>query len=139
MYDRPNLAELIDAARLHLETNVIPAIKGDAKLYFQTLVAVNVLRIAEREIAQSGEHLRAEWASLNALEAENRMLPADPLAAQAALVERNRALCADIRSGAYDQRADALYAHLIAVTQAQLEVANPKFLQALLAEDETLR
>ena len=50
MIDRPTLAELIDAARMHMETNVIPAVREDRKLYFRTLVAINVLKIAEREL-----------------------------------------------------------------------------------------
>ncbi len=135
MYDRPNLPELIDAVRLHLETNVIPAVKSDPKLYFQTLVAINVLKIAQRETQLSWAHLRAEWDSLNALEAEDHHLPADPLDALTALDARNLILCEDIRQGLYDDRRDALFQHLIAVTCAQLEVANPKFLQTITAED----
>ncbi|HRL12790.1 MAG TPA: DUF6285 domain-containing protein, partial [Aggregatilineales bacterium] len=55
----------------------------------------------------------------------------------AALETANQALATAIRSGAYDAPdADAaLRAHLLAVTRLQLEVANPKFLAALDAED----
>lgn len=136
MYDRPNLSELIDAVRLHLETNIIPVVRHDGKLYFQTLVAINVLKIARRETRLSWAHLRAEWNSLNTLENEEHHLPADPLDALTALAARNLILCEDIRDGLYDDRRDALFAHLMTVTQAQLEVANPKFLQAITAEDD---
>lgn len=129
MNDRPTLEELIEAARLHLETNVIPALKGDAKLYFQTLVAVNVLRVTERELTDGWSHLQAEWRRLDQLEGEARSIPASPTEAQAALRVRNAALCARIRAGAYDEDSAALFAHLQATVREALEIANPKFLQ----------
>jgi len=55
VYDRPDVSELIDAVRQHLEQQVIPAVKDDPKLYFQTLVAANVLKIAGRDLALSVE------------------------------------------------------------------------------------
>lgn len=135
LYDRPNLQELIDAARMHLETTIIPLVKGDPKVYFQTLVAINVLKIATREISLEWTHLLSAWESLNALDGINMPLPSDADAAHAALTGRQDALCAAIRSGAYDERADPLLDHLLRVTRAQLQVANPKYLEGLDAED----
>ena len=67
MYDRPNTSELIDAVRGHLEANVIPlARETNRRLYFQTLVAINVLKIVERELQMGQAHALAEWESLNA-------------------------------------------------------------------------
>lgn len=131
MYDRPSAQALVEAARQHLENRVIAAVKGDPKLYFETLVAVNVLRIVERELAFAPDQRQIEAASLSAL--TGAPVADDPAALEAA----NQALAAAIRSGAYDARdADtALRAHLLAVTRLQLEVANPKFLAALDAED----
>jgi hypothetical protein len=138
MYDRPTLTELITAVRQHLENEVIPATKAlNHKLYFQTLVAVNVLRIAERELILAEPHLQAEWKRLNALLGE-QPLPNEPTARRAALAERNRALCAAIRAGHYDSSQDLLR-HLKACAAEQLEVANPKWLQADLGQPKERR
>jgi hypothetical protein len=136
MYDRPTLNELIEAARGHLEAHVIPAIKGDPKLYFQTLVAINVLRIAERELALGWDHLLAEWERLDVLTRDDQPNPTDMDSAVAGLAARNADLCAAIRAGAYDDstRKSALFTHLVANATAALEVANPKFLAALASE-----
>jgi hypothetical protein len=138
MYDRPNTQELLDAARLHLEQNIIPAVKTDARLYFQTLVAINVLKIVGRELAFAPRHAAAEWASLNALEAVDTAPPADLASLQNALYERNQQLGTAIRAGDYDagEKQLILFEHVKAVTIAQLEVANPKFLQTLRQEVE---
>jgi hypothetical protein len=138
MYDRPNQNELLSAAIAHFETHVIPAIKADQRLYFQTLVAINVLKVAERELALGQTHFAAEWASLNKLEGEDAQLPSDLASAQAALEKRLSALCARVRAGDYDAdpARTALYDHLVNSVRRSLEVANPKFLQALAMEDE---
>lgn len=134
MYDRPTASELIEAARQHLEMNVIPAVKDiNHKLYFQTLVAINVLRIVEREMALSTTHERANWERLDALLGPKKQ-PDSREGWEAALSHRNAALCAAIRDGHYDDD-EALFAHLMASTREQLEVANPKYLQALAAEE----
>jgi hypothetical protein len=127
MYDRPHLDELIAAARTHLESVVIPVTKSiNHKLYFQTLVAVNVLRVAERELALGQAHFKAEWSRLNMLMGEEA-LPADPADWNTALASRNARLCAEIREGKHDDNA-ALFSHLKACATEQLEVANPKWL-----------
>jgi hypothetical protein len=131
MNDRPTLEELIDAARMHLETNVIPAIKGDARLYFQTLVAINVLRVAERELLHGWSHAQAEWRRLDQLEGESLPMPASPSEAAAALRARNAVLSARIRAGDYDAESAALFAHLLATVRESLEIANPKFLETV--------
>lgn len=139
MYDQPLLIELLDAARAHLEHEIVPLLKDDEqrKLYYQTLVAINVLRIAERELMMSAEHTHSEWARLNYIQQLDSPLPNDPETARAALGERNRKLCMQIMDGEFDrspQRA-ALFEHLLATTIEQLQVANPRFLQALALED----
>lgn len=134
MYDRPTAAELIEAARLHLEQQVIPAAKAvNHKLYFQTLVAANVLKIVERELSLDSTHLGAEWSRLNMLLGA-APIPASTDEMQTALAERNAALCAAIRAGNYDTDR-ALFEHLKATTIEQLEVANPRYLSVLQAED----
>lgn len=135
VYDRPTQAELIDAARMHLETAVIPAVKGDAKLYFQTLVAINILKIAARQTNYEWSHLRAIWNAWNALEGVNEPLPPDAGEASTALDQRQAILCAAIRAGDYDDQTDAIMPYLMTMTRAQLEVANPKFLEIIDGED----
>jgi hypothetical protein len=139
MYDRPNLSELIDAARQHFETHVIPAIKGDAKLYFQTLVAINVLKVAERQLALGWTHLQAEWSRLDALYGETMPIPIDPTEAEMALASRVTALCGEIRAGMYyGEKKALLFDHLLATAGEALEVANPKFLQIVREEAQNL-
>lgn len=136
MYDRPNLSELIDAARLHMEASIIPAVRHNHKLYFQTLVAVNVLQIALRELQLADSHAAAEWAGLNRVEGAALPIPATLTEIQAALAARNTALSADIRAGNYDDAGKAtLFEHLKGTTIAQLMVANPRHLQKLAEED----
>jgi hypothetical protein len=140
MYDRPNAAELIAAARAHLETQIIPAVKGDGKLYFQTLVAINVMKIVERELELSAHHVTAEWERLDMLETlvlqrTTIPLPPDPLERVKLLRARNERLCEDIQGGRYDASSEQLLKHLLATTIEQLQVANPKYLETLAAED----
>ncbi|MBC8100104.1 MAG: hypothetical protein H7Y11_11725 [Armatimonadetes bacterium] len=137
MYDRPNLTELIDAARLHLEQQIIPAVRADPKLYFQTLVAINVLKIAMRELELAPAHAYAEWVGLNTLRGVEITPSADVRQLQSELHSRNHLLCQQIRAGDYDaaEPSAALLQHIKMTTIAQLEAANPKFLQGLAKED----
>jgi hypothetical protein len=133
MYDRPSATELLEAARHHLETQVIPvAHSTNFKLYFQTLVSINVLKIVAREISMRGGHLRAEWSRLNMLLGGAEMPTSDGDLALS-LRARNDELCQRIRAGEFDDDR-ALFQHLKATTTEQLEVANPKFLQQLADE-----
>lgn len=138
MYDRPTIDELLSATVQHFETQVIPAVKDNGKLYFQTLVAINVLKVAERELKLGWSHLLAEWNDLNALEGQPRDLPSDPDAIKTALVERQQQLCARIRAGDYDEppHETALFEYVLGSVTRSLEVANPRFLQTLAEEDK---
>jgi hypothetical protein len=137
MYDRPDIYQLLDAVKVYLHNEVVPAARADRKAYYQALVAINVLGVVEREIRTNIDHLNAEWARLNFVQNVATPLPADVHEARAALAERNRELCMEINAGRYDTEPgrSALYEHLITTARAQLEVANPKFLQALAVED----
>jgi hypothetical protein len=148
MYDRPHIHELIEAARLHLEQAIIPAVQGDATLYFQTLVAINVLKITERELELGYVHAQAAWHGLDALDLPTdttdttaTSIPNDSKARRTRLQQRNQALSQAIRRGEYDdaERWEKLFAHVKVTTIAQLEVANPRFLKVLATEDGALR
>ncbi|MCU0513900.1 MAG: DUF6285 domain-containing protein [Anaerolineae bacterium] len=132
--DDPAAAPALTAARVFVQETLVPVTKAlHHKLYFQTLVAVSVLKIVEREWQQREAHYRAEWARLDALTGA-QPAPAAADALTAALAGRNVALCAAIRAGQHDHRR-ALFDHLKATTVEQLAVANPGYLSALLAED----
>lgn len=53
MSARPTAAELVEATREFLETEVLPVL-GDPRLRFRALVAVNALGIAQRELEHEG-------------------------------------------------------------------------------------
>lgn len=134
MYDRPTAQELLEAARQHIADTLVPLAKSEShKLYFQTLVALNVMKIVEREITLRSAHLHAEWSRLNML-GEAQTAPAEDAALAQALAERNQRLATAIRAGDYDD-SRPLFEHLKATATEQLAVANPKFLQMLAAED----
>ena len=138
MTDRPSLEQLLDAVRLHLETLVIPAVRAEPKLYFQTLVAVNVLKIAQREVVHGQALSEAEWASLNTLTHEGSPHPSDLHAVTDGLATRNRELVADIRAGKYDEPSanTRLAQHVEGVVSGQLMLNAPTLAQRLRAEDE---
>ena len=139
MTDRPTLEQLLDAVRMHLESLVIPAVRAEPKLYFQTLVAVNVLKIAQREVAHGQSLSDTEWASLNALTGEDTPIPTNSGETADALTARNRGLVADIRAGKYDEPdiSIRLAQHLETVVGNQLSLNAPTLAQRLWAEDNT--
>jgi hypothetical protein len=129
MYDHPTAAELIAAARMQLEQQVIPSI-AEPRLRFQTLVAANVLAIVERELAAGAAHLAAAWRRVAELQGDT----ADPptgAALRAAVAAQAQQLCAGIRADVYDDRPRrrALLAHMRHTAEEELLVANPRFLE----------
>jgi hypothetical protein len=131
MFDHPTAAELIAAARIQLEQQVIPSI-AEPRLRFQTLVAANVLAIVERELAAGQAHLAAAWQRAAKLQGDTADQPAAD-ALHAAVAAQARQLCDDIRAGAYDDQArrQALLAHLRRTAEEELLVANPRFLEQM--------
>jgi len=130
MYDRPTATELLDAARMHLENAVIPVVRENRKLYFQTLVAINVMKIVERELDLGYDHAQAEWERLNALEAVDTPLPGSLSQIKAGLDDRNNTLADQIRAGDFagSDKRGPLFDHLLTTSIEQLTVANPRFL-----------
>jgi hypothetical protein len=131
MYDHPSAAELIAAARMQLEQLVIPSIT-EPRLRFQTLVAANVLAIAERELAAGQAHLASAWRRAAELQGDLSDQPASE-ALHAAVAAQARQLCADIRAGAYDDqsRSRELLEHLLQTAEEELSIANPRFLERM--------
>jgi hypothetical protein len=125
MDDRPTAAELIEAARLFLERELLPTL-GDARLRFQTLVAANALAIAGRDLAGEARRLRDEWALLNPTAP-----PPGGLAELREAVRRaNDELCQRIRAGEFDD--PERFRELLGLARRQiawkLEAANPRAL-----------
>ncbi len=96
-HDRPTAAELVEATREFLEREILPTLE-DQRLRFRTLVAINALGIAQREL-ESGQEMLSE----------------------VELAE----LARGIRSGDVpDEALDRLREHVA----AKLRVASPKYL-----------
>ena len=109
-HDAPNAAELLEAVREWIDTDVIPA--TDGRLRFHARVASNALAMVEREIelgpAQAAAH-------------------ADRLAVLG--VADDADLAAAIRDRRFDDRADELRALLVDMVADKLAVANPRYLE----------
>ncbi len=102
MHDRPNMAELIAAARMYLETDLIPTLT-DPRLRFQTLIAANVLSIVERELGQEEGQLLEEWTLFGEWLGRKDPPPERLNALRQQVREANEELCRHIRGGAFDQ------------------------------------
>ena len=113
--DRPSAAQLVTAVREFLERDVMPATEG--RVHFHTRVAVNVLNTVVREL-ELGDRFAADEEQRAAV-----LLGHD---GDADALERE--LAAAIRSGALDDRDDALRAHVRATVREKLLIANPGYL-----------
>jgi hypothetical protein len=96
-HDRPTAAELVEATREFLETEILPTLT-DPRLRFRTLVAINALGIAQRE-----------------LESGKEMLPREELEELARLIRSG-----DVPGGALERLRDHV--------AAKLRVASPRYL-----------
>lgn len=110
---RPTATELLEAAREHLATRVIPTIK-DPQLRFQTLVAAHVIGVVGRELSAGSAPFRF-------IREQRADLPGAPT--------DDATLCAMIDAGSFDEdsAAEALRAHLTARTELALMAWNPLF------------
>jgi len=113
--DRPSAEQLVVAVREFLERDVMGATEG--RVNFHTRVAVNVLNIVARELELGrgfAAEERARAAALLGHDGDARAL--------------ERELAAAIRSGALDDRADQVRAHVRATVREKLLIANPGYL-----------
>jgi hypothetical protein len=125
MQDRPHAAELAEAVREFIETEVLPEI-DDPRLRFRTLVAANGLGILEREIAIGAQLVRREVSSLARLLGRTDPLPDDPLDLRRWASDLNRELALRIRAG---DAPEGTLAHLLATVADKLLVASPRYLE----------
>ncbi len=99
MPDRPNAAELIEAVYEFLAAELLPTL-DDHRLKFRTLVAMNALAIARRELEAGDDVLLSH--------------------------EQARALARQIRSGEPPEGAHELLKKDVA---AKLRISNPGYLE----------
>jgi aminoglycoside phosphotransferase (APT) family kinase protein len=107
-HDRPTLAELVEAVREFLETEVAGATEGGVR--FHARIAANALSMVERELALGPAQAADHAARLAALG-----------------VADDRELSAAIRSGAMDDRWDEVTAAVSASVADKLAVSHPGY------------
>jgi len=110
LYDVPAAGELLDAVCEFLETQVLDAVEGSTR--FHTRVAVNALRIVQRELELGGTDVEAHRARLAELGYAD-----------------DAALAAAIRSGAADERYTEIKDAVTESVRAKLRVDNPRYLE----------
>ena len=73
MHDRPTPRELCEAVREFLGTEILPLL-DDHRMKFRTIVALNALGIAERELAEieAPASADADWELARAIRAGNQ-------------------------------------------------------------------
>ena len=108
-HDLPTAAQLVEAVREFLEDDVMSA--TDGRVRFHTRVAVNALRMVERQFDLGAAQATAHRAALDGLG-----------------VADESELAAAIRAGTLDDRRAEVVAILRATVRAKLEVANPRYL-----------
>jgi hypothetical protein len=107
-HDIPDAAGLVEAVREFLERDVLTSTTG--RVQFHTRVAINVLRMVEREFALGVEQAARHQAGLAELG-----------------VTSDAELAAAIRSGALDARLDDVRRVVLDSVRDKLEVANPTY------------
>lgn len=112
--ERPTATELIAAVADFLDREVAPTLDG--RLGFHAKVAVNALRIVERELAAGPSVVVAEHARLHAL-----------TNAEADLSTLNAVLAAKIRTGTLSIEDDGLRDHLVRSVLSRMAIDNPRY------------
>ncbi|MFO0586018.1 MAG: DUF6285 domain-containing protein [Polyangiaceae bacterium] len=124
MQDRPTQRELVQAARELFELEVLPTIT-DPRLKFRTLVALNALGMAEREMFAGDVFVDEELSGLRALlGAAKGPLPESRSAKEDEAWALRRSLAARIREGAAPEGTGAFLKTSIG---HKLAVASPRF------------
>ena len=125
MQDRPHAAELAEAVREFIETEVLPGI-DEPRLRFRVLVAANGLGILERELRIGAPLLRREVESLARLMDHAGPLPDDLDELRRRASDLNRELVRRIRGG---ETPEGTLAHCVATVADKLRVASPRYLE----------
>lgn len=118
LQDRPTAPELVEAVREYLERDVMTAEELPERVRFHARVAVNVLRVVERELRLGPPLDEAEQERLAAL-----------LGHDGEVGELLAELARGIRDGSLDDRRDDVLRCVRESVRAKLAVANPKHLE----------
>src|SRR5581483_2912209 len=123
------MAELVSAARMYLESDLIPTLT-DPRQRFQTLIAANVLSIVERELGHEEELLLEEWKLFAELFGRSGPPPERLAALRDTVQQANEELCRQIRAGEFDEssRFQDLSRLLRRLVERKLQIANPRYL-----------
>lgn len=113
--DQPSAADLVEATHEFLFDKVAPELKGFNA--FQMRVALNVLKIVERELRLGPDAETRERAGLKALIGSD----------EGDVGELNKKLCAAIRSGEITAETDGLMDHLWQSTLDKVAIDQPKY------------
>ena len=125
MQDRPHAAELAEAVREFIETEILPGI-DDPRLRFRALVAANALSILERELTIGPPLVRREVESLAHLLGRGDHIPDDADGLRRWASDLNRELARRIRAG---ETPHGTLAHLLSTIADKLRVASPRYLE----------
>ena len=109
LYGRPTAVELLEAARDFLQSEVMAATEGHVQ--FHTRVTIRVVETVIRELQLGARHREQHRELLDQLG-----------------FGTNRELVEAIRNGDFDDRIVDLAERLLPDVQAQLEVADPRYL-----------
>lgn len=124
MQDRPTTRELVEAARELIEREVLPTI-SDPRLRFRTLVALNALGIAEREMFAEDVFVDEELSGLRALLGiKSGQLPQGRAGKEAEAWSLRKELSARIREG---RAPEGTGAFLRSSVGHKLAIASPRF------------
>jgi hypothetical protein len=110
----PAAAQLVEAVARYLEEVAVPKLEGHAA--FHGRVAINVLNIVAREIADGPRAAAAERARLAAL-----------LGDEADLETLRRTLCARLASGEMTLDSPGLAAHLLETAADRVRIEQPNY------------
>jgi hypothetical protein len=110
---RPTADELLEAVRAFLDDDLLPSLEG--RLRFHTRVAVNVLDIVRRELADGPAADASERERLVAL-----------LGREGDLDDLAGALARGLRDGDVDPDDPAVVDHLRRTAAADVAIANPR-------------
>jgi hypothetical protein len=129
MSERPEAAGLLDEARRSLLEALLPLLPQDRR--YDGLMVANAMAIASREARSGGKLLREEVRGLETLLDGAGTAEGAREELRARLLELERRLARDMRSGSYDAagpQRDAVRAYLRTVTLERVRISNPKAL-----------
>lgn len=127
MRDRPTPEELLHGARIVLDRDITPSLAGPQR--FAAMLISRAMAVAGRAIANGDGPLLAEAQRLQALVDVRPAAETNPETLSGVLLERNRLLVQQIRSGAFDAglARQQLFEHLRQVTRVKLSENNPRY------------